>query len=409
VRTVLALVVSLQLVAETALTPYWPRMFQELFDEPDLAATGGYLTVCRVAGLVALPLWGLAARRWPLPRLLVTGLLLCSVFDLGLALAPTLELFTVFSVGAVAAGSSLILAYPALVGVLESRTSSDRVSGVMVYAGVFHASAVLATGVGGAVVAMPEPRVGLTAFAVLDLSLAILVWRAVPDVNGARSRPTSRPSLTARPTRQRPGGSFSVRRWLLVITLAVLVDLGFAVTRPFFVELLLHRDHGLATAGLMFLLPSAAALAILPVTRRLVDRLGSGLLPLAALVAGVAMVVQALGPTLAWMVSGRLLMGVALGLGMVALDLRVFAAVGTRGPGFTLVETARSGALLVAPLLATATAKVDLSLPLIAAAALLGCATVCAVQRDRGTPSDRSIASTHAEHQEVLRDPAPVR
>ena len=39
-RVVLALVVALQLVAETALTPYWPLLLRTLFGVEELAATG---------------------------------------------------------------------------------------------------------------------------------------------------------------------------------------------------------------------------------------------------------------------------------------------------------------------------------------------------------------------------------
>lgn len=406
-RTVLALAVALQLVAETALTPYWPRMFRDLFGEERLGATGGFLTACRVAGLVALPLWGLAARRWPLPRLLVAGLLLTGACDLGLALAPTLGLFTLLSAGAVAAGSSLVLAYPALVGVLEGRGRSDRLSAVVVYVAVFHASAVLATAVGAGVVAMPEPRIGLGLFAGLDLALAILVWRTVPVTGraGQRPRPVRRPGPGRR--------SLPLRPLLLALLLAVLVDLGFAVTRPFFTELVLHRQGSLTVAGLLFLLPSCAALAVLPATRPLVRRLGPRLLPAAGLVATAGLVVQATTTGVGAMAAGRVLLGVGLGLGMVALDLRVFAAVGTAGPGFAVVETARSGALLAAPLLATATATRGLELPLVAGAALFGLAVVAATARAHRDPvlppPDPTFPSTRDHDQEALREPDPVR
>jgi MFS family permease len=370
-RTVLALVVALQLVAETALTPYWPRMFRELFGVTELAATGTFLTVCRVAGLVALPLWGLAARRLPLPRLLVAGLLVAAVCDAGLAVAPTVGLFTFFSAGSVAAGSSLVLAYPALVAVVEGRGRGDRLSAVTAYVAVFHASAVLATLVGAGVVALPAPRVGLGVFAVLDLALAWLVWRAVPvgaSTGSARASEQPQPAPTA------PLGLLGA-----VALLAVLVDLGFAVTRPFFVELVLARGHDLGSAGLLFLAPSLAALVVLPVARASVDACGRHLLPLAAITAATGLVVQAQLDALPWLVVGRTLLGAGLGLGMVALDLRIFAVVGTGGPAFSAVETARALALLAAPVLATPAAARTLGLPLLLGAGVFTSAAVVAV------------------------------
>lgn len=403
-RTVLALVVALQLVAETALTPYWPGMFRELFGVEDLSATGSFLTVCRVAGLAALPLWGVAARRWSLPRLLVVGLLLCSVCDLGLALAPTLGVFTLLSAGVVAAGSSLVLAYPALVTVVEERSRADRVSAVVAYVGVFHGSAVLATVVGAGVVAMPEPRVGLALFAVLDVSLAVLVWRSVPADRG----PEPAPPAGSEPVRRQ----LSLRALVMVALLAVLVDLGFAVTRPFFVELLLHRDQALAGASLLFLIPSCAALVVLPAVRPLLRRLGRRLLPASALLAAGGLVLQAVGTTLTLMVAGRVVLGAGLGLAMVALDLRIFGAVGTGGPAFSVVETARSAALLAAPMMATAAATRTLSLPLLVGAVVFACAAALAAPRRAGTADladDQTTEPARPEHQEAVREPETIR
>ncbi|SDN74675.1 MFS transporter [Geodermatophilus sp. DSM 45219] len=378
-RVVLALVVALQLVAETALTPYWPLLLRTLFGVEELAATGTYLTVCRVAGLAALPLWGLAARRWSLPHLLVAGLLGSAVFDLGLALAPSLAVFTALSAGVVATGSAMVLAYPALVAVADRGRGGDRLSGVVVYAAVFHAASVLATVVGAGVVALPQPRLGLAAFAVADLLLAVAVWRvvarrraAVPlPVDGAGTGPAA-----GSVRRRLPAGAL-----LGVAALAVLVDLGTAVPRPFFTELVLRGGGSLTAAAVLFLLPALAGLAVLPAARPLARRWGSRLLPASAVLAAGGLGLQALSATLGpagltALTAGRVVLGLGLGLLAVAVDLRVFAAVGTDGPGFTAVETARSGALLAAPLLATATAAVALPAPLAAAAVLMAAAAL---------------------------------
>jgi hypothetical protein len=365
-RGVLAGVVALQLVAETALTPYWPLLFRTLFGVDDLAATGRYLTVCRVAGLVAMPLWALAALRWSVARLLVAGLLASAVFDVGLALAPDLVSFTALSAGVVASGSSLVLAYPALVALVERDGKTGRLGAVVTFSAVFHASAVLATVLGAGITALPNPRVGLAAFAVVDLALAVLVLRWVP-VQPARGAGTTG-DIPAVPNRD-------VRRVGLVVAAVVLVDAGLAVPRPFFVELLVRDGVSLGTAGLLFLLPAGAALAVLPVTARLHQCLGRGLLPVACGLSAAGLLVQAATAAttgdLVALAAGRVLFGVGLGLLLVALDLAVFSAVGTAGPGFTAVESGRSAALLAAPLLATAVAGTWLGLPLLVGALLL--------------------------------------
>ena len=402
-RPVLALVVALQLVAETALTPYWPRLLRDLFGIAELSATGTYLTVCRTAGLLALPLWGLAARRWPLPHLLVAGLLGSAVFDLALALAPSVPAFAALSAGSVATSSSMVLAYPALVAVADRGRPGDRLSGVIVYAAVFHAAAVLASLVGAGVVAMPEPRLGLAAFAVADVVLAVAVRRTVAGRRPADAPPApdGRP-----PRRLRPGALAAVA------AVAVLVDLGIAVPRPFFTELVLRGGGSLTAAAVLFLLPALAALAVLPAARSLSRRCGPRLLAGSALVAATGLGMQALGATagsaaLPALAAGRVVFGLGLGLLAVAVDLRVFAAVGTAGPGFAAVETARSGALLAAPVLATTAAAAALPGPLAVAAALLAAAAGLARLRSVATATAAPGFPDPAVPSPVLV-PAPV-
>ena len=369
-RIVLAMVVALQLIAETALTPYWPQLFRELFGVDELAATGTYLTVCRVAGLVAMPLWGLAALRWPVARLLTAGLLASAVFDLALALAPTLASFTLFSAAVVASGSSLVLAYPALVAVVEGDGRGTRLHAVLVFSAVFHASAVVATLLGAGVVALPEPRVGLAAFAVVDLALALLVLLSVPVRPQAAKTSGVESGASWNDERRR-----SPLRIGLVVATVLLVDAGLAVPRPFFVELLVRDGVPVTMAGVLFLLPSAAALLSLAAAGWAVRRLAHRLVPMAATVSAAGLLLQAASAAttadLTLLCVGRVVFGAGLGLLLVALDLAVFAAVGTAGPGFGAVESGRSAALLAAPLVATATAGTWLGLPLVAGAVLL--------------------------------------
>lgn len=374
-RAVLAGVVALQLVAETALTPYWPLMFRRLFDLDELAATGSYLAVCRVVGLAALPLWGLAATRYPVRTLLITGLLGSAVFDLALALAPTWWAFTAFSAGAVACGSVLVLAYPALVGVVERGGRTGRRTAVVTFWAVFHAAAVLSTLVGAAIVALPEPRWGLAAFTVVDLALALLVLVTVPSERPVRG---GKPAVS-KPARSPAGRWRELRPWLLLVATVVAVDAALAVPRPFLVELLVRQGMDTSTAGWLFLAPAVASLAVLPLAPRLQDRYHHRCAPLAAATAAAGLLTQAAAAAVEappWFLVGRLLLGAGVGVLLVVLDLAVFDRIGTAGAPFSAVESGRSAALLAAPLLATAVAGAWLGAPLLAAALLLTIATL---------------------------------
>lgn len=398
-RAVLAGVVALQLVAETALTPYWPLLFRELFGREELAATGSYLTICRFAGLLAMPLWGLLALRLPVRTLLVTGLLGSAVCDLALALAPTWWSFTVSSAAVVAFGSSLVLAYPALVSVVEQEGRRDRRSAVVLFWGVFHVAAVGSTLIGAAIVGMEQPRWGLAAFAVVDLTLALLVLVSVPG------RTDDRPDGSAPP----PGPALpgpGVRPLLLLVLAVVVVDAAIAVPRPFFVELLDAGGTPVDVAGWMFLLPAVGSLAVLPLAGQLAERSAPWLVPACATGAAAALVVQAVAADdLLTLAAGRLLLGAATGVLLVVLDLAIFSRVGTAGPAFSAVETGRSAALLAAPLVATLLAGRWLGAPLLGGAVLVLLAGVLLVLHAR-TPSARPVRPSPQERTHALD---PVR
>ncbi|KAA1428206.1 MFS transporter [Nocardioides antri] len=396
-QAVLAGVVALQLVAETALTPYWPLVFRRLFGLDELAATGSFLTVCRVVGLAALPLWGLAALRWPVRNLLVAGLLGCSVFDLALAVAPTWWLFTASSAAVVACGAVLVLAYPALVALVERDGRAPRRTAVVTFWAVFHTAAVLSTLIGATIVALSEPRWGLAAFAVVDLGLAVLVWTALPA--GAPTRRAAETLGQAVGTRAERW--HRLRPWLVLVVAVVAVDAAIAVPRPFLVELLVRDGVDATTAGWLFLAPAVASLAVLPAASPLHRRLGGRCAPLAAGAAAAGLLGQAAAVALGepwWFLLCRLLFGAGTGVLLVVLDLAVFARVGTTGAAFSAVETGRAAALLAAPVIATAVAGHWLGAPLVTGAVLLFAAAVLLTRDVPHTEPDHHDDSQETEH-----------
>ncbi|WP_165989937.1 MFS transporter, partial [Streptomyces sp. YIM 98790] len=410
IRGVLIAVIGLYLVAETALTPFLPQLFERLYGIRDPGATGLYLWVCRIVGLAALPLWGLAARRWAPHRLVLTGLCAASVCDLLLGLAPDYAWFTGLSAACVATNAALLLAYPALIGEYTRRaeegTDPDhaRLAGICAIVVMFHVASVAATLVGAGVLALPQPRLGISAFALLDVALAVLVHRMLrrlplrpapvaradspepppSSARGAGAGPVARLRRAVRRSSAgapSPGGRKRWRGRAVLLAQAALIGVAFdfavTVSRPFFTELALDLGSGEAGAAVLFFLPSVAALLVLPFARRCQDRLGPRLLPTALGVAAAGFLWQWAAGDVVSMAGGRILFGAALGLGQVAVELRAFRATGTEGPAFTAVETVRSAGLIAAPLAAAAAVSAEPALPLaVAAGALLVAALV---------------------------------
>lgn len=354
-RGLLVAVIALLLVTELALSPFYPQLLGRLYGVEDPGTVGLLLWLCRAAALVALPLLGLLAGRWGLHRLVAAGLAACVVLDGALALAPSAAAFVAISAAAAAAGSALLLAYPALVAL-----DDDGPPGVLAFVALLHGATLVATLLGAAITGLPNPRLGLGAIAVLDLVLLVLVLRALPR--------TAAPARAARPVRialPRPGAALAA-----IAVVAIAFEFAANVVRPFFTAYAQQSGLTLGAAALLFLLPSLAALGVLPLAASARRALGAALLPLALLTAAAGAGLQAAVADPAALVAGRLLLGAGLGLAHVELDLAMFAAAGTDGPGYAAVETLRSAALMLAPILAAATASASLASPLAAGALL---------------------------------------
>ncbi len=359
-RAVLVAVIGLLLVTELALSPFYPQVLRKLYGVDDPQTVGLLLWLCRAAAFVALPLLGLLARRVGLHRLVAGGLAASVVLDGALVVAPTAGAFIGLSAAGAAAGSALLLAYPALVALDE-----DGGLGVLAFVALLHGATLVATLLGGAITSLPDPRLGLIAFVAVDVLLLVLVLRALPVA--------AAPVPSPRPARRRPAGAL-----LAVTAIAIVFELATNVVRPFFTAYAEQAGLTLGAAAVLFLLPSIAALAVLPFANAAQRALGGALLPLAlgAAAAGVALQAAVAEPVA--LVAGRLVLGAGLGLAHVALDRAMFAAAGTDGPGYAAVETVRSGALMLAPIMAAATAAGSLAAPLAAGAALFVLAAVLA-------------------------------
>ncbi|MCA6091300.1 hypothetical protein LE181_03835 [Streptomyces sp. SCA3-4] len=380
-RAVLIAVIALYLIAETALAPFLPQLFERLYGVDDPGATGLYLWICRIVGLIALPLWGLAARRRPLHQLVVTGLCSAAAVDVVLGFAPSYAAFTALSAASVAANASLLLAYPAFIAEHTRRAAQEQsdaehaeLAAVRSIVLVFHVAAVAATLVGAGVLALPDPRLGVSAFAVVDVILAVLILRVLRRLPaGEKEKPGAAPARTAGPRRS---------RWILLAQAALIgvaFDFALAVARPFFTEFAEGLGSGSLGGAVLFFLPSVGALMTLPLARRCHDRFGRRLLPVSALVCAAGFLWQYAADGLPALVSGRLLAGLGLGLAQVAVEMRMFQTTGTAGPAFTAVETVRSAGLLAAPLISAAVVSHDLALPLTVAAAALACVAVASL------------------------------
>ncbi|OLT29603.1 hypothetical protein BJF83_10635 [Nocardiopsis sp. CNR-923] len=301
-RRLYLLVIVLHLVSDVALSPFYPQLFERLFGVTDMSATGTYIWVCRVTALVAMPLWGLVARRFSMASLVTWGLVVAAALELMIAAAPTYTVFTVLSAVQVAVTMSFALAYPAFVG-----SGSDRMRDVTAHTYIINVGTVTATVLGAGIMALPNPRWGIAACALLYVALAVLCHRHLPRGRAGepavrdRERPgtdgtaPSRSAAGARPARVRARPALLP---LVAVCAAVLAaESARLVVRPFFT--LYAEDSGIdpTVAAALFLLPQLTVLAVLPFAGRVHAVLGRALLPIACAVAALGLFVQFLRRT----------------------------------------------------------------------------------------------------------------
>lgn len=277
-RRVLLGAAGLHMVTQSALAPFYPELFRSAYGVRDLAATGAFLILCQLAAIVALPLWGRATRHVPLPRLVTAGQGAAVLLAASLAFAPGYAVFTALSVALVAAKAVVLLAYPAL-----ARSHPRGLGpGVVQYVAVLHVAAIAATLLGTVVVSVPEPRLALPLLAVVE---TVLLGACVALLRGQARR---RPPEDAGPAAAVSGTPD--RRALARLAGFVLVNAAavYAV-RPYFTEYAAQGGASTFVAALLFLLPHAAVLAVLPAAGALRLRLGPRLLPAALALAAAGL------------------------------------------------------------------------------------------------------------------------
>ncbi|MDI3423022.1 hypothetical protein [Streptomyces luteolus] len=385
-RGVLLCAAGLHMATQSALAPFYPKLFREAFGVREFGATGGFLMVCQLAAIVSLPLWGRATRRYPLARLVTAGQSAAVLLAASLALAPNFPTFTVLSVLLIAAKSVVLLAYPSI----ARSHAKGLFPGVLQYVAVLHGASIAATLLGTVVVTVPNPRLALPLLAVAELALLLLlsaVGRRSAGRNGWAQPPA-------------PGTQSDKLKLAYLAAFVLAYAVAVYAVRPYFTEYATDGGTSTQTAALLFVLPHAAVLAVLPAAKLLRAKLGSALLPTALALGAASLAWQAATTDPVSLGAARVVFGVALGLSQVALDHRTLSTAGG-SQSYSLIATAQTAGLLLAPLVATLTAKADLTGPLLAGAALL---TLLALL----TPTERHHPHEHAPRPRTPRRVAGV-
>jgi DHA1 family multidrug resistance protein-like MFS transporter len=365
------------LVADVFLAPFYPQFFASTFGANGVVTAGLYIALCRVAVAVALPLWTRWTRRIGPLRLVARAQVIAGTAALACVFAPSLTWFLILTFIAEAARAAYLLLYPAL---FEAAPAEKKGAVVARVAAAFHAAALIAAVTGGVLLEHASGRVALLIAAAADfVQLACLV-RALPSSHPVPAAEPAAPHTTAAAA----SAQRRVRlRLHLLCALTFLSTGGFVILRPHFTTYLsaeLAPSAPLWLLGLVFVVPSAVAVLVLPFGQRIARS------PRLALYMCVALVVMALtatgqlaATTLAILVAVRVVYGLACYVIDIAVDHAALSSTVDTYGHFGFVAAVQNIAIVLAPLAASWLASGPGWPPLFVAAGVLSAlAAVCA-------------------------------
>lgn len=352
--------------AALCMPPFYAHILQASFAQqaPSLVLAGWYFTLPTLAAAVASPVWGWLADRIGRRVLLMrahAGLCLGFIVT-GLARTP-LEFALGLTLQGLLGGT-----FSASNAFLADLLPASRLAHVLT---VMQGSARAALFAGPALVGLLEGHVDLLHLflylALLPGAACALLWLLpgqAPQAGPAHARRADGPAQGSDtvagvpqhgtlPPRPDCGISAAALYWL-----QALFTIGTALSYPYFVTDLAERLHlGAATAGMLFGLPHAAFLLLAwPLGRRLHFANAAASLAGYTALTCAGLLLQLLAAGLAWLVTGRLLMGAGMTGACLAINALAAATVGDGRTGrhFGQLEGANKWGGVAAGLLASA-------------------------------------------------------
>ena len=362
-EAVLYLCIFLHVFTETLFAPFYPQLFTKVFEVEQLEYAGLYVAVCRLTVVAFAPVWAWLSRRFNIQWLLLMSQLGTAAFTACLPATASGTQFLLLSVALLAFKSGYLLVYSLAVKLAGEKR---RAQAVGTYQGLFHLAIIASTLASAWAIQLVAPLRLFYAVALLDLVQALLCLYALSRVS-VGGQPA------ARSTSEMPGLTG------LLIPIGFLVftfHLASNVIRPYFTAFT-GAEMGFAlspdTGAVLFLLPSAMALAVMPAVCRLGRCRNQTVLYTSAIaLLSASTLLQGLAKDLIWLLVGRIGFGLFLVVAQALLETRLFRENSTNLHfNYGVMVAVQNGALLAAPVLASALVDAfGLAAPLLGAAAI---------------------------------------
>jgi hypothetical protein len=335
--------VFLFVCTEVLLSPFYPQFFKKVFGITDPDLTGYYVMTCRLAVVIFTPIWGsIAKKRQNSATLLVIGQGGTGLSCFLMALSPSFEMFLASSVLLLLFKSSYFLLYT----IIMEQNRGGTTGAAARYHAVLQGAIVTAAVCSGWVIQMENPLLIFWLIGAFECLLGLISYFMFKKI--VYKKDSSKDGMQG-------NEDHSISIPFLKLGMAVLtLHLALNMIRPFFTVYTesVYHTHPF-TSGLLYLIPSLMAIAVLPLIQKYSERMGWN-----GYVAGAVMMIagvflQGIETGVAGLVVFRCLFGVGAAWCLAKLDVLIFQSSQNLHGDYSKISAVQNIGLLLAPVAAS--------------------------------------------------------
>lgn len=255
VRLFLLIIIFMAVTADSALLPYYPRLFETYLEIKNPEIVGNYLVMLSVVVMLSMPIWVLISRKFDFLKLLIVSQIGAGLFaflSVGFDMPFT---FFLFSLLMVMLKASYLLIYPFI---LENQEKEMYAKTIQIFTVLIYLGGVLGAILGGGVIdSFPVQNVfyvmGSIDFIQAAICIALILY--FPKIESKRHEDNTGDGSKEK---------LSLKGKFLVISAGILMFyIGSFAMRPFFVEYwskVSPSFNGSVISGLVYAIPAVMAL-----------------------------------------------------------------------------------------------------------------------------------------------------
>ena len=234
------LVVIFAVIADSALLPYYPILFEEFLEIQNSSYVGLYLAMLSIVAMLAMPLWVWLSKKFYYLNLLIIAQISAGVFAILCISFSSKLYFFIFSLLMIVCKASYLLIYPF---VLEQQKKESHLKTIQIFTVLINLGFVLGAIMGGGILDYVPVQEIFYVIGIIDFSQAAIclaVYFYLPK--------TSNKSSSTAYQRVEMYKKEGINKDFIAVVLAIfLFYIGSFVTRPFFVDYL--------SSGPFFIMP----------------------------------------------------------------------------------------------------------------------------------------------------------